>query len=56
MLDEAEVRHAADRALHHIVDRDLRRFEHLPDVRLDAICRLRLAALADGLSFRSSAS
>src|SRR3546814_12308448 len=42
LFDEAEIRTAADHALQVVISTELQKFGHLPDIRLDAVCRLHL--------------
>ena len=46
VFDEAEIRSIAQRALQTVIEREIPRFAHLPDVRLDSVCRKHLVECA----------
>ena len=46
LFDEFEIRAAAEHALQVIISTEIQQFVHLPDIRLDAVCRRHLASSA----------
>lgn len=46
LFDEFEIQTAADRALAVVIEIEIPKFGHLPDIRLDAVCRRHLACCA----------
>lgn len=46
LVDEFEIQTAADHALDVVIETEIPKFGHLPDIRLDAVCRRHLACCA----------
>lgn len=51
-LDEHEIEAAAAIALDEVIHIELQQFDHLPDIRLDTVCRNRLASCAAHLPMK----